>query len=70
MMKMNIKVSKLITKFFSNLFFLKKTWVVTITDELSPYNNQKYFVRAKNPDQVELIMRKHFTWETFKYERF
>lgn len=46
-------------KFFSK----KKIYLITI-------DNKQFFVSAKNNDEVENIVRKHFPYEDIKYEIF
>lgn len=46
-------------KFFNK----KKIYLITI-------NNKQFFVLAKNNDEVENIVRKHYPYEDIKYEIF
>lgn len=53
-------------KFFNQ----KKIYLITIAYEKSEYNNKQFFVLAKNNNEVETIVRKHFPYEDFKYKIF
>ena len=52
------------------LFNKKKIYLITIDDIRSQYNNKQFFVLAKNNNEVENIIRKHFPYEDIKYEIF